>query len=75
VDSHDLVPHLFVHVDKRLVSEDTSVGDKDVNSAESINSSLDDSITIFSRTDSSDGLTSDYPSAPCNSLRNKTYLA
>jgi len=26
VDSHDLVPHLLVHVDKCLVPEDTSVG-------------------------------------------------
>jgi hypothetical protein len=66
VDSHDLIPHLFVHVDKRLVPEDTGVGDKNVDCAESIHSSLHDSITIFSRTDGSDSLTSDYLSATCD---------
>jgi hypothetical protein len=64
VNRHDLIPHLFVHIDKCLVPEDTSVGDKNVDCAESINSSLDDSITIFGRTDGCDSLTSDCSSAP-----------
>jgi hypothetical protein len=64
VDSHDLVPRLFVHVDKCLIPEDTSVGDKNMDCAESINSSLDNSVSIFGRTDGSDSLSSDCLSAP-----------
>jgi hypothetical protein len=60
VDRHDLIPHLFVHVDEGFVPEDTSVGNKNVDCAESIDGSFDDSITIFSGTDGSDSLTSDY---------------
>jgi hypothetical protein len=59
VNSHDLIPHLLVHVDESLVPEDTGIGNKDVDGAESIDSSLDDSITILSRTDSSDSMSSD----------------
>lgn len=60
VDSHDLVPHLFVHVDESLVSEDTGIGNEYVNSAESIDGSLDNGVSIFGRADRSDSLTSDY---------------
>lgn len=58
VNSHDLIPHLLVHVDECLVPEDTGIGNEDMNGTEGINCSLDDSITIFGRTDSSDSLAS-----------------
>jgi hypothetical protein len=57
VHSHDLVPHLLVHVDESLVPEDTGIGDEDVNGTEGIDCSLDDSITIFGRADSRNSLT------------------
>lgn len=60
MNGHDLIPHLFVHIDKSLVSEDTSVGDQDMDRPESVDTSLDDSVTIFSRANSSDSLTTDY---------------
>lgn len=59
VNSHDLVPHLLIHINKRLVPENTRIGDEDVNSTESIDSGFDDSITIFGGTDGRDSLTSD----------------
>ena len=63
--SHDLVPHFLVHVDEGLVSEDTSIGDENVNRSESVNTGFDDSITILCRADSSNSLSTDYTgSAP-----------
>lgn len=62
---HDLIPHLFVHVDESLVSEDTSIGDEHMDRPKSIDTSLDDGIAILSRTYRSNSLSTDYtyPSA------------
>jgi hypothetical protein len=59
VHSHNLVPHLFVHVDKSLVPEDTGISHENVNGTEGIDCSLDDSVTILGRADSRNCLTTD----------------
>ena len=49
-----MIPHFLVHILERLVPQDTSVGNKDVYRAKSINGGLDDGITIFGGTSCSD---------------------
>jgi hypothetical protein len=60
VYSHDLIPHLLVHVDECLVSKDTSVGYQNMDSPEGVDSGFDDSVTIFGRANRSDSLSTDY---------------
>jgi hypothetical protein len=60
VDSNDQVPHLFRHTQERFVPKETSVGDEDVDCAESVKSGLDDSISILSGADGRDSLDTDY---------------
>lgn len=46
---HDNVPVGFSHLDKRFVSKDTSVVDKDVNLAISVDGSLDNLVAELNR--------------------------
>lgn len=49
VDVHNLIPHLIIHIGKGLVAQDASVVDDNINTAICIDSSLDDSVSIFCR--------------------------
>lgn len=59
VDVHDRVPEVVVHVGESLVTEDTSVVDEDVDAAEGIDGTLDDSLTVFSRSLDTSSLTAE----------------
>ncbi len=49
VDVHNLVPLLVIHIGKRLVPKDSRIVDNNVQSAECINSRLDDNVAVLSR--------------------------
>jgi len=57
MNSDDIIPLLLVHGDERLVTQDASIRNKNVNATKGIKSSLDDSIAILSRGNCGDGLT------------------
>ncbi len=42
VDGHHVVPHLFSHIDKRLVPKNPGIGNQDIDSPESIGRGFDD---------------------------------
>jgi len=63
MDLQDNVPLLFGHRHERLVSQNASVGDEDMNTPEFVQGSLYDRLTVLSRTYSSDGLAT---SCNCN---------
>ena len=60
MDSHDSIPLGFSHSSEALVSQDTSIGNEDMNPTELLEGDLDDSFTILSRVDSSRGLSTSY---------------
>ena len=56
MDCDDVVPILLRHRPKGFISKNTSVGNEDVNTTESIQRDLDDCFAIFSGADGSSGL-------------------
>ena len=47
MDFHDQIPIVLSHLGKGFVSEDSSVVDQHVNTAESVDGGLDDVVTIL----------------------------
>ena len=68
VDGNDGVPFSLSHRGERLVAQDTSVGNKDMNAAERVERSLHDALAVFGRADSSNSL-----AASCNKVRSEHY--
>jgi hypothetical protein len=50
MNSNDSVPLLLGHSRKRLIPQDTSVSNQDVDTTESVQRSLDEGFTILGRT-------------------------
>ena len=58
MDSNDSIPLLLGHGGEGLVAEDTSIGNQNVDGTKGLHSGLYDGITIFSRSNSGDSLSS-----------------
>ena len=51
------VPLLFGHGHERLIPQNTSIGDQDVDTAKGVQGGLDESVAVLSRAHRSRGLT------------------
>lgn len=56
----DSIPLSLGHGSERLVTEDTGVGNQDMNGSESVEGSFDDLLAIFGRRDCGNGLATSY---------------